>query len=465
MSALSAQPTAAIDLDVASFVLDVANKRVAQLDAHIENSITDGQLERTTDGASTLTITVHDPRRALLKSNVFATAVDVKLDTLLFRLVQVQKQSDALVLTFEDREVALLRALRPPTKVQRKVMTRAEFALTLVREVQHPTIPFYCPQLHTRQPIAGKGDKRKATKALPFQFRRGGLSGAQETNWDALLRLAQEVNWRCFMSAGTLYFCSDDDLLKLAPRMTLSESSLGVSNIDFDIDNGKVRSEVSVTARAARWSAAPGTVVTLTDLGPADGDWLVHDMRRSLYERDATITLRRPTKALPEPAPTTSLGSGGTRKSAAAGLSGPAADAYGAAEAIDAKRFPYVWGGGHGGAGIPSGGISGGEGGGVGLTGFDCSGSVCAVLAGGGMGFRPGGPVMTSGSLESWGVAGEGQQLTVYCNSIHTFIVFRTKAGLQHFGTGNWGKGWDGAGFNPNLHPTAGFTARHWPGT
>jgi hypothetical protein len=35
----------------------------------------------------------------------------------------------------------------------------------------------------------------------------------------------------------------------------------------------------------------------------------------------------------------------------------------------------------------------------------------------------------------------------------------------EHFGTGHWGKSWGGAGFNPTLHPTSGFVARHWPGT
>jgi hypothetical protein len=287
------------------------------------------------------------------------------------------------------------------------------------------------------------------------------VGGPPETTWEALQRLAQEVNWRCFVSAGSLYFISDEDLLRTAPRMTLSESSPEVTTIDFDIDGGKVKSEATVSARAARWAAGPGDVVQLKDLGPASAPgadlWLVHEMRRSLYDTDATILLKRPTKPLAEPLPeatgATLSGIGGTSSTKQAGFGGPAESAYEAAQAITAKRFPYVWGGGHGAAGVPSGG------------GFDCSGSVCAVLAAAGLGFRPGGPVSVSGALESWGVAGPGQQLTVYCNSIHTFIVFHTSKGDEHFGTGNWGKGWGGAGLNPNMHPTSGFVARHWPGT
>jgi hypothetical protein len=74
--------------------------------------------------------------------------------------------------------------------------------------------------------------------------------------------------------------------------------------------------------------------------------------------------------------------------------------------------------------------------------------------------------VDTSGTIAAtWGVAGEGQAITVWANDIHVFMVFHTAEGDKHFGTGDWGKGWGGAGFNPRLHPTAGFTPRHWPGT
>jgi hypothetical protein len=87
------------------------------------------------------------------------------------------------------------------------------------------------------------------------------------------------------------------------------------------------------------------------------------------------------------------------------------------------------------------------------------------VLAAAGLGFHLGGPVATSGALASgWGQPGRGQGLTVYANSVHTFIVFHTGSGDVHFGTGRWGKSWGGAGMNPEMHPLSGFAARHWPG-
>lgn len=472
---MSSLPSSHIDLDVARLVLDVVQRKVRGLDTRVQNSIVGGEIERTTEGASTLTVTLHDPRNTLLQSGMFEYAIDTRLDSLFFRLVKVGKVADELTLTFEDREVALLRAKKGARKASRSKMTRAEFALSLVREVR-PRIPFVCPQLHERQPVAGTTDVRKTRKALPFQFQRGTTDGKPENSWDCLQRLAREVGWRCFLSAGSLYFVNDDDLLAEKVAMTLNEQSRGVVSIDFDLDAGKRSDEATLTARAARWAAAPGAVVKLTDLGPANGLWLVHDLRRGLYSPDAQITLRRAAKPLPEPAPAlkvtspTAISTGGKITASKTGTTASAAveRAYAAAKAIDAQRYPYVWGGGHGAAGVPSGSgalIGPPAPGQVDARGYDCSGSVCAVLAAGGLGFRQGGPAAVSGALMSWGAAGEGHYLTVWSSLIHTFIVFHTDKGDRHFGTGRWGKSWGGAGFNPQLHPTSGFTARHWPGT
>ena len=129
------------------------------------------------------------------------------------------------------------------------------------------------------------------------------------------------------------------------------------------------------------------------------------------------------------------------------------------AKKIDKQLLPYVWGGGHARCGVADRGqrheLN---------VGFDCSGSVCAVLGAQGLGFHPGGPTRTSGGLMSWGKPGKGKFLTVYASTIHTFIVFHTKKGDRHWGTGRWGKENDGPGFNPQMHPTANFVARHWPG-
>jgi hypothetical protein len=631
MSALSL----AEDVGLDAAVLLAVDKQLKGKGVDVATRVTDGTIDRTMTGASTLTLIVEDERRDLLRSGLLTYTLDLQLDGLWWRLVKVTKQGDQLSLTFEDRVVAYLRQITTPRKATRSSMTRAEFALSIVREVrQGAPIPFVCPELHVVQAVApigtsqqqrtsaqrtaaigpglstdakltvqgapatdlqkqnaqrvldvaasvnagtrptlalmeavivesgvmnlgygdatstgilqvlsstasamgidardveqccntfltrgftgqggaiavaakypnltsgqiaqavqgsaypGRYDQRQteaqefvnaysgssastgtvATSSVlqPYQFQRGGTAGIRQDSWECLQQLAQQVNWRCFVNEGSVYFVSETTLLKAKPTLTIDENVLGVDGIDFDIDNGKVKSTVTVTARADRWGSPPGVVVVLDNCGPADGRWLVEEVSRDLFNAEATITLKRATKPFLEPPPTTKV-VGGSATSPLGATSSNVTRAYQAAQAIDSKRYPYVWGGGHAHCGTPDGGASGGEGGGIGLIGYDCSGSTCAVLASGGMGFALGGPASVSGTIaSSWGAPGEGQYLTVWANGVHVFMVFHTASGDEHFGTGFWGKSWDGPGFNPEMHTLDGFTARHWPGT
>lgn len=129
-----------------------------RINTRIEQSVLSADLERTIEGASTLSLTVHDPDRELLTSPLLDGYVDLQLDHLWFRLVKVGKSGDVLSLTFEDRAVALMRRYRKPRKATRGKTTRAEFARQLVREVK-PPIRFVCPELHKTRPIKGKRDR------------------------------------------------------------------------------------------------------------------------------------------------------------------------------------------------------------------------------------------------------------------------------------------------------------------
>jgi hypothetical protein len=193
-------------------------------------------------------------------------------------------------------------------------------------------------------------------------------------------------------------------------------------------------------------------------------------MSRSIFDAATTLTLKRPTQPLPEPAPqTTSVttSAGGGSEFGALDAGGVPVEAvgraYAAAQAMNAKRYPYVWGGGHAHCGTPDRGTGRDPG-----IGFDCSGSTCAILASAGMGYTIGGPADVSGTIAArWGQPGEGQTLTVWANSIHVWMEFKTTTRDQHFGTGDWGSatGTGGPAFQSRMHTKDGFTPRHWPGT
>src|SRR5215471_18140812 len=142
-----------VDLDIQKLVLDVPNRKVRGKDFRVDASLIDGSIERTMDGASNLTLVVHDPDQVLLNSGAFDYAIDARLDRLYWRLCKIAKQDTDLTLTFEDRIVSRLRQHSSPKKANRGPITRAEFALSLVREVRK-TIPFVCPELHTSQAVA-----------------------------------------------------------------------------------------------------------------------------------------------------------------------------------------------------------------------------------------------------------------------------------------------------------------------
>lgn len=105
-----------------------------------------------------------------------------------------------------------------------------------------------------------------------------------------------------------------------------------------------------------------------------------------------------------------------------------------AANAINARHYPYVWGGGHSGFAGP----------------YDCSGAVSAVLHAGGYLSHP----EVSGELMNFGAAGPGA-VTVYANPHHTFMSLMGR----FFGThGSEGAGW----YTGSALP--GYAIRHVPG-
>jgi peptidoglycan hydrolase CwlO-like protein len=119
---------------------------------------------------------------------------------------------------------------------------------------------------------------------------------------------------------------------------------------------------------------------------------------------------------------------------AAAPASAPEAVKAVIAAANQIDETPYVWGGGHG-SWVSSG--------------YDCSGSVSYALHGGGLLDSP----LDSTGLETWGVAGAGQWITVYANAGHAWALI---AGLRWDTSGGAGPRW-----HPDIASSAGFIARH----
>ena len=149
------------------------------VDLSVANAFTDGSIERTIEGASNLTLNFHDPSGDLLKSKMLQRHLtkrmpQIVLDDLRFHLMSVEKQNDDLVLTFEDRQVALLRRYKTARKSYRDKVTRAEWVLSLVREVKEERIRVKIPELHKRQPITNS--RQRVTRTERQEDRKAGLA-------------------------------------------------------------------------------------------------------------------------------------------------------------------------------------------------------------------------------------------------------------------------------------------------
>ena len=177
-------------LDLQQLVLDWVDRGVSDLD--VKGAIGALSLERTIEGASTLTMTLTDPRGQLfaagrtaprtrfmtakarraferdpvavdegwdpiLAPDVLGRGVEVTLDGVTFRLVKVSytHSNRQLQLTFEDRLVYWLRRKKGSKRANRAHITRAQFILSLLREIKSAKgqYRFVCPELDVRQPV------------------------------------------------------------------------------------------------------------------------------------------------------------------------------------------------------------------------------------------------------------------------------------------------------------------------
>jgi hypothetical protein len=116
------------------------------------------------------------------------------------------------------------------------------------------------------------------------------------------------------------------------------------------------------------------------------------------------------------------------------------------ADALSADAYPYVWGGGHGEAGVASIGIEGGPGYNGHRIGYDCSGAVAAVLAAAGL-WPAGSPVpndagvirtLRRAKLITRGAGTAPDEVTLYDDpGVHIFININGR----FFGTSDGGAG------------------------
>jgi hypothetical protein len=144
----------------------------------------------------------------------------------------------------------------------------------------------------------GRASTEYRTKSFQFERKRG------ENSWDAIGRLAEEVAWRRFTRGGRLWYASEEHLFRQKPALVVVEGKDGVDTVNGEIDLAarNLSAELTVQARAERWTALPGMVAVVREKGPFDGRWLVSNISGDLFDEAVTVTLRKPIPSKSEPA-------------------------------------------------------------------------------------------------------------------------------------------------------------------
>jgi hypothetical protein len=296
------------------------------------------------------------------------------------------------------------------------------------------------------------GTTSSSANTAPFQFTRG----KNQTSWDCIQALAQEVGWYAFVRGNTLFWVSGEYLYDQPTQMLVERGKGGVDWVNPVVELGARDSvaEVEVIARAGTWTALPGTCVRVARIGPLNGKWLVNSITQDVRDPSEAIVVK-----LQKPLPAKKEKPGSKASTTKGGLK-TAEGAFDAASKLSEMDLDYKLGGGHGPGALAH--ISKES-----PEPLDCSSSTSWILHEAGM--FPSTTAEDSSELENWGDPGEGKEMTVWANSAHVFIEFKIPGhepaqANTAYPNSNGPRLITNPVFNTN--PKAeGFTPRHWPGT
>lgn len=143
----------------------------------VPRSVLSGTIERTIDGASSVTVQIRDPDRAVLKSQSFDVDENGKIDVpgpsvffgREFQLVGISKQGEQIEVVWEDYVTARMRELNAIRKARRGDVSRPGFVRSLVPK----GVPVNIPELG--QPITYAKRPRREREVVEKAEKNPGL--------------------------------------------------------------------------------------------------------------------------------------------------------------------------------------------------------------------------------------------------------------------------------------------------
>jgi hypothetical protein len=288
-----------------------------------------------------------------------------------------------------------------------------------------------------------------------YNFQVGSQDEPHETYWDAMGRLAEDVNWAMFLDGSRCYFDAETTLIKQKPAAIIRRGDPAVTRWSGDWDARHIATQMELELICDPFAFRAGQVFKLEDFGPFStgstaklpGRWLISEIDREPAAISSTFTLKQPEKPNREPvseiaerddAETSGVGSG---------------DLYQACKAISDEGHSYPHPDTHHG---PWRNIDKD-------TPLDCSESTALALHMAGL-FDESQAWVSGQFASSYGKPGRGEQWTVWANSGHVFIQSEGSGEKWRFDTGGH-PGVSGPRLLDEHRSTAGFTPRHRGGS
>ena len=184
---------------------NIAIGEVGDKIVEIHQSITSFSSDLTADMVSEIKFTVHDPGLRMHNNNYFMIGRTVKFNGMLFEIAAVtvtHSQQDACQVQARTKAIQEMRRDRRP---QSYTTSPSQYAALMADQ-------FGLKIFAEDSPVNGTITKQSG-------------DNQDESTWDVLIRLARDLDFRCFEASGVLFFASEKFIVANQPSFTVTVPS------------------------------------------------------------------------------------------------------------------------------------------------------------------------------------------------------------------------------------------------
>jgi hypothetical protein len=158
---------------------------------------------------------------------------------------------------------------------------------------------------------AADGGSGGSWQTKSYNFEVGSEQNPRETYWDAMNRLADEVQWAFFVDGQLVFYDPETSLIRQLPAAVVRRLDPDVVSFQANWDTRMIATEATLELICSPFEFRAGDVFKLIGFGPAStgstvslpGRWLIEEVTRDRFNLVSTFQLKQPTKPKSEPIP------------------------------------------------------------------------------------------------------------------------------------------------------------------